>query len=101
MVIVPELGSFPAVVEMEGGHATALLLVRPLQPLTGAVGSEVSIAEMRRHVEMADHDRRGPGRDGRLEGSQVAGPQPGEAGIEKRHHVVAVGGQDHARGVGH
>lgn len=42
-LIVPELGSFPAVVDMEDEHATAMLLVRPLQPLAGSVGSEVTI----------------------------------------------------------
>jgi hypothetical protein len=39
-LVVPELGSFPAVVDMEDERATAMLLVRPLQPLTG---SEVTI----------------------------------------------------------
>ena len=42
-VVVPEVGSFPAVVDMDAGHATAMLLVRPLQPLAAAVGSEVQI----------------------------------------------------------
>ncbi len=42
-VVVPDVGSFPAVVEIEDDHATAMLLVRPLQPLAGAVGSDVSI----------------------------------------------------------
>lgn len=42
-VVVAKLGSFPAVVDMEDEHATAMLLVRPMQPLAGAVGSEVTI----------------------------------------------------------
>jgi hypothetical protein len=41
-VIVADGASFPAVVEIDADHATAMLLVRPLQPL-GAVGSEVTI----------------------------------------------------------
>jgi hypothetical protein len=43
-VVLPQLGSFPAVVDMDGAdHATAMLLVRPLQPLARTVGSDVSI----------------------------------------------------------
>ncbi|HTN22868.1 MAG TPA: PilZ domain-containing protein [Solirubrobacteraceae bacterium] len=42
-VVLPDVGSFPAVVEIEDDHATALLLVRPLQPLARAVGTDVSI----------------------------------------------------------
>jgi hypothetical protein len=42
-LIVADVGSFPAVVEMDADHATAMLLVRPLQPLAGTVGSEVTI----------------------------------------------------------
>ncbi|MEA2154223.1 MAG: hypothetical protein QOE11_363 [Solirubrobacteraceae bacterium] len=42
-VIVPEVGSFPAVVDMDDEHATANLLVRPLRPLADTVGSEVCI----------------------------------------------------------
>ncbi|MEA2150512.1 MAG: hypothetical protein QOD69_2342 [Solirubrobacteraceae bacterium] len=41
-VVVPDIGSFPAVVEMDDDHATAMLLVRPLRPLTGTIG-EVTI----------------------------------------------------------
>jgi hypothetical protein len=40
-VILPRLGSFPAVVEMDSDHATAMLLVRPREPL--AVGAAASI----------------------------------------------------------
>ena len=43
MVVVPDVGSFPAVVEIDDDHATAMLLVRPLQPLAGAVGCDVTI----------------------------------------------------------
>ncbi len=42
-VVLPELGSFPAVVDMDDAHATAMLLVRPLQPLNAAIGSAVQI----------------------------------------------------------
>jgi hypothetical protein len=42
-LVVPDIGSFPAVVEIEDDHATAMLLVRPLQPLARAVGTDVSI----------------------------------------------------------
>ena len=42
-VTLPELGSFPAVVDMDTEHATAMLLVRPLHPLDDAVGSDVQI----------------------------------------------------------
>jgi hypothetical protein len=42
-VTLPEIGSFPAVVELDDEHATAMLLVRPLQSLTGTVGSDVQI----------------------------------------------------------
>ena len=42
-VTLPELGSFPAVVDMDSEHATAMLLVRPLHPLEAAVGSDVQI----------------------------------------------------------
>jgi hypothetical protein len=43
-LILPQLGSFPAVVDMDDAeHATAMLLVRPLQSLAGTVGSDVSI----------------------------------------------------------
>jgi hypothetical protein len=42
-VTLGELGSFPAVVDVENEHATAMLLVRPLRPLDDTVGSEVQI----------------------------------------------------------
>jgi hypothetical protein len=42
-VTLPELGSFPAVVDVDADHATAMLLVRPLHPLDETVGSEVQI----------------------------------------------------------
>jgi hypothetical protein len=42
-VTLGELGSFPAVVDVENEHATAMLLVRPLRPLDATVGSEVQI----------------------------------------------------------
>jgi hypothetical protein len=42
-VILPELGSFPAVVQMDADRATAMLLVRPLTSLDGTVGSEAEI----------------------------------------------------------
>ena len=42
-VRLPQLGSFPAVVDMDAEHATAMLLVRPLVPLAAAVGSDVQI----------------------------------------------------------
>ncbi len=38
-----ELGTFPAVVDMSPGHATAMLLARPLHSLEGKVGAEVGI----------------------------------------------------------
>ncbi|HUR84818.1 MAG TPA: PilZ domain-containing protein [Solirubrobacteraceae bacterium] len=42
-VTLPEAGTFPAVVDMTPGHATAMLLARPLHPLDGKVGAEVGI----------------------------------------------------------
>jgi hypothetical protein len=42
-LILPALGSFPAVVDIDDERATAMLLVRPMQPLAGSVGSEVTI----------------------------------------------------------
>ena len=36
-------GTFPALVDVNAGHATAMLLARPLRPLTGTVGTEVGI----------------------------------------------------------
>lgn len=38
-----EIGTFPAVVDMSPGRATAMLLARPLHPLEGKVGAEVGI----------------------------------------------------------
>jgi PilZ domain len=43
IVTVPDLGSFPAVVDMDAEHATATLLVRPLHPLDAAVGRDIQI----------------------------------------------------------
>jgi hypothetical protein len=40
---VPELGSIPALVELDAGHATAVLLVRPLHALDDVVGTQVVI----------------------------------------------------------
>ncbi len=42
-VTLPEIGTFPAVVDMTPGRATAMLLARPLRPLDGKVGAEVGI----------------------------------------------------------
>jgi hypothetical protein len=56
-VILPELGSFPAVVEMDADHATAMLLVRPITPLDGTVGSaaEIDIATNRGLLQVRAH----------------------------------------------
>jgi hypothetical protein len=40
---VPDVGSLPALVDLDSGHATAVLLVRPLHALDGVVGTHVSI----------------------------------------------------------
>lgn len=40
---VPEVGSIPALVELDATHATAVLLVRPLHALEDVVGREVGI----------------------------------------------------------
>ena len=42
-VEVPEVGSLPALVEVEAGHGTAVLLVRPLHSLDAVVGTNVGI----------------------------------------------------------
>ena len=42
-VILPELGSFPAMVDMDADQATAMLLVRPMAPLHRTVGHDVQI----------------------------------------------------------
>ena len=42
-VTLPEVGTFPAVVDMSPGHATAMLLARPLRPLAGKIGADVGI----------------------------------------------------------
>jgi hypothetical protein len=42
-VTLPDLGSFPVVIDMDAEHATAMLLVRPLHSLTAAVGRDVQI----------------------------------------------------------
>jgi hypothetical protein len=43
-LILPQLGSFPAVVDMDDAdHATAMLLVRPLHSLAHTVGSDARI----------------------------------------------------------
>lgn len=40
---VPEVGSIPALVELDVAHATAMLLVRPLRGLGDVVGTQVGI----------------------------------------------------------
>ena len=40
---VPQLGSLPALVDLDSGHATATLLVRPLRGLDDVVGDSVGI----------------------------------------------------------
>ncbi len=42
-VVVPEIGSLPAIVELDAGRGTAVLLVRPLHPLDGVVGTDVGV----------------------------------------------------------
>jgi c-di-GMP-binding flagellar brake protein YcgR len=42
-VDLPGLGCIPALVEIDGAHATAVLLARPIRPLTGMLGEEVTI----------------------------------------------------------
>jgi hypothetical protein len=40
---VPEVGTLPVLVELDAGHATAVLLVRPLHTLDGVIGTQVVI----------------------------------------------------------
>lgn len=42
-VDVPAIGSLPALVELDAGHGTAVLLVRPLRSLDDVVGTHVGI----------------------------------------------------------
>jgi PilZ domain len=42
-VVLPRLGPIPAFVELDGDHATAVLLARPIHPLADLVGEEVAI----------------------------------------------------------
>lgn len=42
-VEVPEIGSLPALVELDAGHGTAVLLVRPMHTLDGVVGTNVGV----------------------------------------------------------
>ncbi len=42
-VEVPEIGSLPAIVELDAGHGTAVLLVRPMHTLDGVVGTNVGV----------------------------------------------------------
>lgn len=42
-VELPAIGSLPALVELDAGHATAVLLVRPLRALDDVVGTHVGI----------------------------------------------------------
>jgi hypothetical protein len=52
-VVLPVLGPIPAFVELEGEHATAVLLARPIRPLADLVGEEVTI-----HVTTGGGQRR-------------------------------------------
>jgi hypothetical protein len=40
---LPGVGSIPALVEIDGGQASAVLLARPLQPLEGILGEDIEI----------------------------------------------------------
>jgi hypothetical protein len=42
-IAVPQVGSIPALVELDAAHATAVLLVHPLRTLDGVVGTRVGI----------------------------------------------------------
>jgi hypothetical protein len=42
-VVLPQLGPIPAFVELDGEHASAVLLARPIRPLAELVGEEVAI----------------------------------------------------------
>ena len=42
-IALPGLGTIPALVEVDGAHATAVLLARPIRPLDGMVGEDVAI----------------------------------------------------------
>jgi hypothetical protein len=42
-VALPGLGRIPALVEIDGAHATAVLLARPIRPLADIVGADVAI----------------------------------------------------------
>jgi hypothetical protein len=43
LVDLPGLGCIPALVEIDGAHATAVLLARPIRPLAAIVGADVAI----------------------------------------------------------
>jgi hypothetical protein len=43
LVALPGLGWIPALVEIDGAHATAVLLVRPIRPLQELVGEDVAL----------------------------------------------------------
>ncbi|MFP5362735.1 MAG: PilZ domain-containing protein [Thermoleophilia bacterium] len=43
LIAVPEIGSIPALVELDDAHATAVLLVHPLLSLDDVVGTRVGI----------------------------------------------------------
>ena len=42
-VVLPGLGCIPALVEIDGAHATAVLLARPIRPLADNLGEDVAI----------------------------------------------------------
>jgi hypothetical protein len=42
-IVLEGLGTLPALVELDGAHATAVLLARPMATLAGLVGEEVAI----------------------------------------------------------
>ena len=42
-VALPGLGCIPALVEIDGAHATAVLLARPIRPLADILGEDVAI----------------------------------------------------------
>jgi hypothetical protein len=43
LVDLPGLGAIPALVEIDGAHATAVLLARPIRPLADIVGEDVAV----------------------------------------------------------
>jgi c-di-GMP-binding flagellar brake protein YcgR len=72
---VPDVGSLPALVELEAGHATAILLVRTLHALDDVVGRKVAI-DVATSRGLLHYEARVAGvRDGDVLDLEVAAPR--------------------------